>query len=164
MTAYVRLVDYGNKQDAHYLVSMLGAYALDPMGGGKPLSDQVKQNLANSLNNFPGAFSVFGFVDQSAAEPAGLINCLPSFSTFRCQPVLNIHDIVVLDVARGSGLCGSMLQLVESAAVERGCCKLTLEVLAGNQPAKRAYEKFGFNSYELDPAHGYALFWEKSLN
>ena len=56
-----------------------------------------------------------------------------------------------------------MLDEVERIAKEKGCCKLTLEVLEGNIVAKKAYEKFGFSSYELDPATGKALFWEKVL-
>ena len=56
-----------------------------------------------------------------------------------------------------------MLGLVEQQAIERGCCKLTLEVLEGNQAARRAYDKFGFQSYALNPELGHALCWEKSL-
>lgn len=163
MSAYVRLADYSNIDDAHQLAHLLNAYAQDPMGGGKPLSEQAMSRLAPSLNAIPGAFSILGFVDRSQVEPAGFINCLPSFSTFQGQPVLNIHDIAVQESARGTGLCGAMLELVERIAVERGCCKLTLEVLEKNMPAKRAYQKFGFNAYELNPEHGHALFWEKSL-
>ena len=48
-------------------------------------------------------------------------------------------------------------------AEERDMNKLTLEVLDGNAPAKAAYEKFGFASYELDPAVGGALCWQKKL-
>ena len=56
-----------------------------------------------------------------------------------------------------------MLGKVELLARDRGCCKLTLEVLEGNAVARSAYEKFGFTGYELDPAMGKAHFWEKKL-
>jgi len=64
---------------------------------------------------------------------------------------------------RGQGLSTAMLQKVESIALQRGCCKITLEVLEGNLVARKAYEKFGFSGYELDPAMGKAMFWEKPL-
>lgn len=48
-------------------------------------------------------------------------------------------------------------------ATSRGCCKLTLEVLSNNPNAMASYSKFGFTSYELDPALGTAQFWEKKL-
>ena len=56
-----------------------------------------------------------------------------------------------------------LLRAVEREARERGCAKLTLEVLEGNAPARGAYEKFGFGAYQLDPAMGQAMFWQKSL-
>ena len=56
-----------------------------------------------------------------------------------------------------------MLDKVELIAKERACCKITLEVLEGNEPAKSAYIKFGFAGFELDPKMGKALFWQKDL-
>jgi len=56
-----------------------------------------------------------------------------------------------------------MLKKVEDIAKEKGCCKLTLEVLDGNKAAQNAYTKFGFGGYELDPVMGKALFWQKSI-
>jgi hypothetical protein len=40
---------------------------------------------------------------------------------------------------------------------------LRLEVLSGNDIARKSYQAFGFNAYELDPATGTAMFWEKPL-
>lgn len=160
MNTHARLLDYLNSDDADMMRALMNEYANDPMGGAQPLSDDLLQRLPVEMAAVPGAFSVLGFVNN---EVAGLINCLASFSTFKCKPIINIHDVVVSDKARGSGLCAIMLALVEQQAIERGCCKLTLEVLEGNQPARRAYDKFGFQSYALNPELGHALFWEKSL-
>ena len=62
-----------------------------------------------------------------------------------------------------SGCVAGSAGNARSAEDRGGCCKLTLEVLDGNAPAKAAYEKFGFASYELDPAVGGALCWQKKL-
>jgi len=56
-----------------------------------------------------------------------------------------------------------MFAQVEQEARRRGACKLTLEVLSGNAPALRAYERDGFVSYQLDPAFGSAVFLQKKL-
>ena len=48
-------------------------------------------------------------------------------------------------------------------ARERGCCKVTLEVLSNNEKAKKAYTRFGFEPYVLDPAAGPAQFWQKGV-
>ena len=64
---------------------------------------------------------------------------------------------------RGQGITQYLFDYVEKIAIEKDCCKLTLEVLEGNIVAKRAYEKVGFGSYELDPKMGQAVFWQKKL-
>jgi ribosomal protein S18 acetylase RimI-like enzyme len=152
--------DYLNEQHAGDIPMLLDRYASDPMGGGKPLVDNVKNNLVLELSRLPHAFSVIAYVD---GQPAGLINCFEGFSTFLCKPLINIHDIAVLDAYRGNGIAGKMLEKVEEIARSKGCCKLTLEVLSNNEAAKSAYRKFGFSDYELDPQAGKAQFWQKLL-
>lgn len=149
--------DMQHKKDIPYL---LNAYACDPMGGGKALSEDVMQNLVVELSKLPYALSVLAYVDN---QPAALVNCFEGFSTFACKPLLNIHDICVLKNYRGIGLSQKLLKEVECIAKERGCCKITLEVLSNNSVAQLAYKKFGFSSYELDPQAGSALFWQKTL-
>ena len=51
----------------------------------------------------------------------------------------------------------------EAHARERGCCKLTLEVLTGNQVALNSYVRFGFANYQLDPSAGQAMLMQKWL-
>ena len=131
------------------------------MGGGIPLNEHVKAMLAESLAAHQGAFSVLAWVDD---KPAGLINCFMAFSTFKCKPIVNIHDVAVMSEFRGLGLSRLMMAKVEEIARERGCCKLTLEVLEGNTLAQAAYRNYGFSGYELDEAHGKALFWEMPLS
>jgi len=152
--------DLSDTTHATALIQLLNSYALDPMGGGKALSDFTKNNLASTLKNRAGTYVILAFVH---AKPAGLIICLEGFSTFACKPLLNIHDVVVLPEFRGLGLSQLMLGKAEEIAREIGCCKLTLEVLEGNTAAKSAYSRFGFRGYELDPKMGKALFWEKKL-
>jgi len=159
-TFTVRLANYSKPSDAQAILGLLDHYARDPMGGGKPLSKFVLQNLIESLSSTTGAFSVLAYQDNVAV---GLVNCFQSFSTFKCLPIINIHDVIVRKNYRGHKLAAKMLELVEQTAKERGSCKLTLEVLEGNTAAKRVYQSFGFNAYQLDPEQGNALFWEKSV-
>ena len=160
MDINIMIADYENEKHGRDIGYLLNCYASDPMGGGKPLDQYVIDNLAFELAKIPGAFSILGYVDW---KPAALANCFTGFSTFRCRPLVNIHDIVVAKEFRGSGLCGRLLQKIQEIAYEKDCCKLTLEVLEGNKGAQKAYEKFGFSGYELNPETGKALFWEKKL-
>ena len=90
-------------------------------------------------------------------------NCFEGFSTFAAKPLVNIHDLAVSQNFRGMGISQLLLNKVEEVAREKGCCKVTLEVLSGNQTAINSYQKFGFRQYELDPEKGQAQFWEKKL-
>lgn len=152
--------NYKNEQQAKDLVMLLNAYALDEMGGAEALSREVQENLVATLAKRSDVFTVLCYVDE---EPAGIINCVEGFSTFNCKPLLNIHDCGVLAKFRGLGISLKLFGEAEKIALERGCCKLTLEVLQGNTIAQNAYKKLGFSGYELDASLGQALFWEKKL-
>ncbi|MCG6937592.1 MAG: GNAT family N-acetyltransferase [Gammaproteobacteria bacterium] len=160
MNIEVIQADYLNEQHKKEIPMLLDAYASDPMGGGKPLDDDIKNRLVAELSRISHAFSVIAYVD---GQPAGLVNCFEGFSTFACKPLINIHDVVVVNKYRGRGISQKMLDKVEEIARAKGCCKITLEVLSNNEVAKSAYEKFGFSGYELDPETGHALFWQKHL-
>ena len=154
------LADYSDPAHAAAIVSLLDAYAQDPAGGGQRLSDFAKANLVNELARRPQAFSVLAFDGNS---PVGLVNCIEGFSTFACKPLVNVHDVVVLDSHRGQRVGEQMLVLCEEIALQRGACKLTLEVLGGNHSAIKLYERVGFAGYQIDPAMGSALFLQKWL-
>lgn len=156
----VVVADYTDERHAGDIVSLLNAYATDPMGGGAGLDPDVQANLPSALARVPGAFSILCYVDD---HPAGLANCFEGFSTFQCRTLINIHDMVVAAGHRGMGISQVLLKKVEEIARGRGCCKITLEVLEGNEVARNAYLKFGFDAYELDPATGQAMFWHKVL-
>ena len=152
--------DYANPAHATALVTLLDAYAQDPMGGGQALSQFAKASLVPALAARPQAFSVLAF---DGTKAVGLVNCIEGFSTFACQPLVNVHDVVVLAGYRGQRIAGKMLALAEAVARQRGACKLTLEVLQGNAGAIRLYERVGFAGYQLDPAMGQAQFLQKHL-
>ena len=160
MTVNIIQVDYNNPQHAHHMIELLDCYATDPMGGGVALSDYTAQNLVPELAKRNDAFSLIAYVD---GQPAGLINCFEGFSTFACRPLVNIHDVVVASEYRRLGISRKMFDQVEQIAKDKGCCKLTLEVLEGNSIAQSAYENYGFNQYTLDDSIGAAMFWEKKL-
>lgn len=151
---------YSNPIHAEAICHVLNGYAEDPMGGGHSLPAEVLAHLPEELAKRAHAFSVLAFVN---GEPAGLINCFEGFSTFACRLLVNVHDVAVMPAFRGLGLSQKMLQKVEDIARQRGCCKITLEVLEGNAVAQASYAKFGFSAGMFDPAHGRMLFWTKPL-
>ncbi|RUO42108.1 GNAT family N-acetyltransferase [Pseudidiomarina aestuarii] len=156
----ITLADYQNPKHRQAVVAMLDDYARDPMGGGEALPETTKENLVDEMAKRDYVFSILAFDD---GEPVGIANCVEGFSTFAARPVMNIHDIAVIESHRGKGIAKRLLNEVATLAEFRGCVKLTLEVLQGNEPAKLAYEKFGFKPYQLDASMGKAEFWQKYL-
>ena len=152
--------DYRDPEHGAALLRLLDAYARDPMGGGEGLSATARDQLVERLAARADTLTVLA---RCGERYAGLANCFEGFSTFACRPLLNVHDLVVLPEFRGRGISLRILEEVERIARARGCCKLTLEVLEGNEVAMSAYRRFGFSGYELDPRLGSALFWEKKL-
>ena len=157
----VRRADYTDARDRAALLDLLDAYAQDPMGGGTPLPADVRHRLCDDMAAHPLAVSFIAWADGA---PVGLANCFEGYSTFKARPLLNLHDMVVLPTHRALGIGQALLAACEAHARERGCCKLTLEVLSGNQRAMRSYQRFGFAPYVLDPSEGQALLMQKWLH
>jgi ribosomal protein S18 acetylase RimI-like enzyme len=156
----VRRADYAHAGDAAALLELLNAYASDPAGGGEPLSAYALENLVRELAARPQAYSVLAF---DGALPVGLVNCIEGFSTFACKPLVNVHDVAVVASHRGRGIAEHMLAEAERIAVARGAVKMTLEVLSGNAPAMRLYQRVGYAGYQLAPTMGSAQFFQKWL-
>ncbi len=161
MDIVIRAPDWKLESDCSAVVELLDAYAKDLMGGGKALSGYVRTNLCVSLSTRPTISALVAWLD---GVPAGLCIANEGFSTFACKPLLNIHDIVTAPPFRGRGIARAQLQAMRGIALERDCCKLTLEVLENNTVARKLYASCGFVSYELDPAAGKALFLECKLS
>ncbi|KAJ1442030.1 N-acetyltransferase GCN5 [Ochromonadaceae sp. CCMP2298] len=153
-------IDLNDEAQCSVMMALLEVYSTDIMGGGERLKENVKQNLPSELRKRSFAKVFVAKVDD---VPAGLAITFEAFSTFACKPLINIHDLCVTPTMRRKGVATAMLFAVEQYAKSIGCCKITLEVLEGNHAAKKAYTGFGFQSYELDPETGVALFWEKKV-
>ena len=156
----IESVDFGDVDQARAFIGLLDMYARDPMGGGQGLASDVKTRLASDLAKWPGSVHLIAWDGE---EPIGLLNAFLGYSTFKAQPLMNVHDIAVKPEYRGQGVGQALLAALESIARAHGCCKLTLEVLSGNTQALRSYLCFGFEDYVLDTQMGTARFMQKWL-
>lgn len=153
-TLNIRDADYYSKKDKEDILYLLNVYAKDPMGLDKELPDKVRSRLFKEWKKIQTAFSILAYLDDRAV---GLLNAFFGFSTFKAAPLINIHDIVVLEEVRGLNIGRKLLEAVEAKARENGCCKITLEVRDDN-PARRLYKRFGFSDEEPP-----MRFWTKEL-
>ena len=133
--------DFSDSSHAEAIIHVTNQYAKDPMGLGKELPQKTRENLIAEMKKFPGAFSLIAFFED---EPAGVANCIYSFSTFNAAKVINIHDLAVLQNYRSKGIGQALIGAVEKIAREDQCCKVTLEVREDNR-ARNLYERLGFS-------------------
>lgn len=141
MDITIRAADLDDPAHGAAIVEVLDSYAGDPIGGGVPLSAEVRQRLVPGLRQHPTTLVLLAWAPP---RPVGIAVCFYGFSTFQARPLLNIHDLAVVPDCRGQGIGPALLAAAEARARERGCCKLTLEVQDGNRRARAAYERFGF--------------------
>jgi RimJ/RimL family protein N-acetyltransferase len=136
--------DLSDPLDSRAVLDVLNSYATDPVGGGRPLGQDVRDRLPSMLREHPTALVLLARLDE---RPVGLAVCFFGLSTFRARPLLNIHDLAVLPGHRGTGVGRALLQAAEDRARREGCCKLTLEVQDDNARARALYQRFGFGDY-----------------
>jgi ribosomal protein S18 acetylase RimI-like enzyme len=147
-------LDIPRHQEA--VVALVSAYARDPFGQARDLPEDVRSALIAGLRAHPTTLVALAF---DGGRPVGIAVCFVGFSTFAARPLINIHDLAVLPGSRGRGVGRRLLQHVEMRARERGCCKITLEVLDRNEVALRLYRAFGFG----DGGGGRTWFLQKRL-
>lgn len=151
-------VDLNDPLHAAALVQLLDQYARDPMGGEAPLSPDVHQNLIERLRKVD---QFRGLLAKLDGQFVGLANCFLGFSTFKAQPLMNIHDLAVAPMARGQGVGGALLQAVDQLAKEEACAYVTLEVRADNR-ARQLYLRHGFVAG--DPTTDAMSFLKKAID
>lgn len=133
--------DLDNEKHSSAILDLTNSYAKDPMGLDSPLKNEVKKKLIDELKKFPCNLHFIAFMD---GKPAGVANCVFSFSTFYAAKVINIHDLAVNPSFRSNGIGEALIGAVEKEAIAQDCCKVTLEVREDNR-ARNLYERSGFS-------------------
>jgi len=100
MNLSIREADLTDATDCEGVVDVLNSYAADPIGGGIPLSAEVRARLPLALREHATTFVLLARVEGQSIGVAG--------------------------------------------ALERRCCKLTLEVQDDNRRARALYDRCGF--------------------
>ena len=152
--------DLNRSEHQHAVIELIDAYAMDPMGNGKPLSAEARRNLVSGLQQHP---TTIIFLAYQGSEAIGIALCFLGFSTFAARSLINIHDLAVLPAHRGQGVGRRLIAEVERKARDMGCCKLTLEVQENNHTARQVYEAMGFAQAVYQAAAGGSLFLSKPL-
>jgi len=163
MNAPIEIVEADLSREDHQrdVVAMIDAYARDPMGNNGPLPDAVYARMIDGLRATPTALVYLAYAGR---EAIGIATCFIGFSTFYAQPLINIHDLSIVPGFRGQGAGRLLLGAIERKARSLGCCKITLEVLADNERARRIYEQAGFGGAVYGGNTNGTLFYAKILS
>jgi ribosomal protein S18 acetylase RimI-like enzyme len=161
MPTVIRRANLFDPIDAATYQEQLAAYAADRMGGGAALSREILQRTCSDLAQMPHAHAFLAFESDLAI---GFATCLVGYSTFRAQPLWNIHDIAVLPAHRGRGTGRALLRYIAQQARTAGCCKLTLEVREDNPVAQHLYRSMGFQAARVGNKPVQYLFLERPLS
>lgn len=155
MNKTIEKVNLENPEHCDALISLLNLYMQDKMGAGKSMSSDLALKIIRGLKKHS---AYLGFLVQTNNRYIGLVNCNLNFSSWRAKFLINIHDFIVHPDYRNQGIGMFLLDEIEKYAINKGYCKLNLEVRKDNCIAQGLYEKAGFKSG--DPS---MLFWEKDL-
>ena len=83
---------------------------------------------------------------------------------------VHINNLAVRGEFRGRGVGTALLEHVLQAGASRGAERATLEVRRSNAPARRLYERLGFEvaatrpNYYVSPAEDALILWRGALN
>jgi ribosomal protein S18 acetylase RimI-like enzyme len=61
-----------------------------------------------------------------------------------------VHNLYVVPGARGAGLGSALLERAEAALAEAGADVVSLEAMAGNEAARRFYERHGYRPHRVE--------------
>lgn len=148
-------VDFNNEAHVIAFKNLMNAYMEHPMGKSDSITQELADAIIEGLKNHPTYLGIMAVVDD---EYVGLANCFENYSTFKAQPLINIHDFIVLPNSRNMGVGKFLLDGIAAVAKQRGCCKVNLEVRHDNTPAMNLYKKVGYA--DCNPP---MYFWEKVL-
>ena len=152
--------DFKNQTHRKAIPYLLNEYTKDLLGYNKELPEDVLNKIVDGIESFQTGIVILA---QKENEVIGMAILFLNFSTFKAQPLINIHDFTVLKSKRNQGIGKRILKKIEEIAIEKGCCKITLETQENNIIARKLYNSFGFSDSFLDDEAGKQLFLTKEL-
>lgn len=147
--------DFQQETHRHAFCALLRHYMEDPMGDYTPHTKAQEQHVMDDLAHHPTAAVYLLKVDGAYV---GLATTFMNYSTFKRQPYLYLHDVVIHQSVRGQGWGKYLVDQLINVAKSTGCSKVSLEVRADNPAAQAAYKALGFAACSPE-----MLYWEKNL-
>ncbi|TAN59798.1 MAG: GNAT family N-acetyltransferase [Magnetospirillum sp.] len=136
MPLTIRPATQGDSPDIFRLIRLQAAFE----GGEVALTeDTIRRDAFGPHPRFTALLA-------EADTVVGMVVLFEGYSSWAGRPTLVVHDLFVEDAVRGTGAGRALLAAAEALANERGCCRLDVNVLGWNTPARRFYERLGFEA------------------
>lgn len=161
----IRQGDLTDAYDAAAIRELLNHYAQHPMGQSEPLNPAILDRVVPAMAQHPTSVVFLADrknVDSGESMCVGMATCFVGFSTFKASQLINVHDLVVHESARGQGVGGQLLDAVIDYAESERFCAVTLEVQADNS-AQVLYQRKGFRGINESLASETFYFGKRSL-
>lgn len=132
-------------EDDAFILGFVERFSDFPLPAGRTrdtVNAGVRADLEAQVRGRPAASHFF--IVERAGERAGFIHLVMATDFFGGAPTCHVSDLAVSPGHEGQGLATRMLAHAEAFARERGCARLTLSVVPGNERALRLYRANGF--------------------
>ncbi len=129
-------------EDAELVVPLFDAYRI--FYGQDPDPELAREFLRERLVQEESVV----LVALEGPTGIGFTQLYPSFSSVSARRVWILNDLFVAPEARGKGVAAALLEEARRFAVETGAKGLALETAVDNLPARRLYERSGWERDE----------------
>ncbi len=148
--------NFNNPLHCEAEIQLMRCYMGDKMGANNLHTIEEEEKLIIGLKGQPNVLVFFALWNNNIV---GLTNSFINFSTFSTQPFINIHDVIVFPHYRRLGIGKRLIEEnIRYGKEVLRCSKITLEVRADNDAAKKLYQSLGFDFTTPE-----MLFWTKLL-
>lgn len=131
--------------DLPFIQGLLPSYAEFGLPPWRDAEVMVKIDSEVFVTALQNGATIFIAEDQAQA-PLGFIHLHPGSDHYFKGKQCHISDLIVAPAGRGQGVGKVLMAKAEAWAISEGYERLTLNVFAGNERARKLYEELGFGA------------------
>jgi GNAT superfamily N-acetyltransferase len=143
MTVHLRAATAADRDFIVGTVPRLRAFGPPPLRSAEALDRAEVEALEHALAN-SAADATLLVAELDGIGPAGVAHAVTVTDYFTRELHGHLSFIAVSEAGEGRGVGRALLAAVDAWAAGRGYRFVTLDVLAGNQRARAAYERAGY--------------------
>lgn len=142
-----RLTRRAHPDDSDELVTLMLEYTVDFYKHPAPEISDVHNLIGRMLSGREGV----QFVTQENDRLIGFATVFFSYDSLEAGRIAIMHDLYLIDEARGSGAAEDLFSACRQFAHANGCKYMSWETAPNNYRAQRFYEKMGATRAEWVP-------------